>query len=103
MLKRHEDGLLQRIDTIAWRGFAFVEWWELNAWYGKDRIGKAIWRDLRRRFDEAAEDETARLYIYEVQNGVLFVHSDGLKEVTSNGLVPLLGNATEDAPEADDD
>ncbi len=40
MLKRYEDALMQRFDAVAYKGFAFIEWWELNAWYDMDRISK---------------------------------------------------------------
>jgi hypothetical protein len=82
MLKRLEDALGQRIDAVALKGFAFIEWWELNHWYGVERIGKNVWRDLRDRFDEAADDKTAELYIYEADSGLLLVHSDGLKTIS---------------------
>ena len=74
MLKRLEDALLQRIDAVAWRGFAFVEWWELNQWYGAERIGKSVWRDLRDRFADAA-DEGAQLMFCESPNGIMLLNS----------------------------
>lgn len=99
MLKRHEDALAERIDAVAWRGYAFIEWWELNAWYGKDRIGRNVWRDLRVRFDEAVSDEKMTLYIYQAQHGVMLVHSDNLRHATLEGLKEM-EHATEKADAA---
>jgi len=86
MLKRHEDALAQRIDTVAWKGFSFIEWWELKSWYEKDRIGKGIWRDLYDRFKEIADDNEAELYLYQSDSGVMLLHSDGLNKIPSTGV-----------------
>lgn len=84
MIRTHEYALSRRIDELAWKGFCFIEWWELQLWYGAERIGKTVWHDLKDRFDEAAEDSSAELYIYEFtgSSGVLLIHSDGLKTIT---------------------
>jgi len=81
MLKRHEDALMQRFDAVTNLGYSFIELWELYLWYGRDRIGKAVWRDLRDRFDEtaAASDE---LWIYSADTGVMLIHSDGLQKIS---------------------
>jgi len=90
MLKRHEDTLTRRIEEVVWEGYAFIEEWELRSWYEKARINKIIWRDLLDRFDALAEDETAKLYVYESSHGYMLIHSDGLSRVTSKkGLEPL--------------
>lgn len=82
MLKHHEDALKHHIDAVAWKGFSFVEWWQLKAWYGLERLSKNVWRDLRDRFDEAAEDNTAELWIYEAETGIMLIHSDGLQKIS---------------------
>jgi len=81
MLKRHEGDLARRIDTVAWLGFALIQYRELYAWYGVERLGRSVWRDPRDRFDEAAEDATAKLFIYESENGLMLIHSDGLEPI----------------------
>lgn len=86
MLKRHEDALAQRIDTVAWKGFSFIEWWELKSWYEKDRIGKGVWRDLYDRFKEIADDNEAELYLYQSDSGVMLLHSDGLNKIPPTGV-----------------
>lgn len=85
MLKRYEDSLSQRIDSVAWKGFSFIEWWELKSWYNKDRIGKGVWRDLYDRFKEIADDK-AELYLYQADSGVMLIHSDGLNKIPSTGI-----------------
>jgi len=82
MIKRHEDALAQRFDAVVDKGFAFIEWWELYRWYGLERISKAVWRDLRDRFVEAADDKSAELWVYEATNGIMLIHSDDLKKVS---------------------
>ena len=72
---------MQRIDAVARRGFAFVEWWELNSWYGVERISKNVWRDLRDRFAEAADDE-AELQFCEAPHGVMLINSLKLRAVS---------------------
>ena len=86
MLRRLEDALLQRIDAVAWRGFAFVEWWELNSWYGVERISKNVWRDLRDRFAEAADDGD-ELHLCEVANGVMLLNASKVKSVADRAGV----------------
>jgi hypothetical protein len=84
--KRYDDALMERIDAVAWKGFSFIEWWELNAWYDAQRIGRKVWRDIKERFDEAVDgDENAKdieLWIYEAESGIMLIHSDELKKVT---------------------
>ena len=82
VLKRMEDALLQRIDAVAWRGFAFVETWELNAWYGAERIGKGVWRDLRDRFAEVAYEGSELLYC-DRPDGVLLLDSQKVRNISS--------------------
>ena len=72
---------MQRIDAVAWRGFAFIEWWELNSWYGAERIGKSVWRDLRDRFSEAADDGAELQYI-ERPDGVMLINSQGIRDIS---------------------
>ena len=86
MLKRFEDSLAQRIDSVAWKGFSFIEWWELKSWYEKDRIGKGVWRDIYYRFKSIADDDEAELYLYQSDSGVMLIHSDGLNRIPSTGI-----------------
>lgn len=86
MLKRFEDSLAQRIDAVAWKGFSFIEWWELKSWYEKDRIGKGVWRDIYDRFKSIADDDEAELYLYHSDSGVMLIHSDGLNRIPSTGI-----------------
>jgi len=72
---------MNRIEAVAWRGHGFIEWWELNSWYNAERISKSIWRDLRDRFDEIADDSTAELMFSETGNGIMLIHSKNLKKV----------------------
>jgi hypothetical protein len=81
MERRHEQDLMRRIDEVAWAGVSHIRWWELKAWYDKDRVGKTVWRDLKSRFDETADDSSAQLYIYEGVEGITLIHSDGLKRI----------------------
>jgi hypothetical protein len=82
MLRRHADILMHRIETLADKGFVFVEFRELTRWYDMARVTKSIWRDLKERFDEVTPDADTELYIYQTINGVLLIHSDGLKKIT---------------------
>ena len=82
MEKRHNDELMHRIDEVANLGVSAIKWWEIRLWYNRERIGKTIWRDLKARFDEAAEDSNAELWIYESEESVTLVHSDLLKPIT---------------------
>lgn len=81
MEKRHDHSLSQRIDQVAWLGVAEIKWWELNAWYNRERIGRSVWRDLKERFEDAADDPNAQLYIYESDESVVLIHSDRLSKI----------------------
>jgi hypothetical protein len=72
---------MQRIDAAAWRGFAFIEWWELNSWYGAERISKSVWRDLRDRFSETTDG--AELQYIERPDGVMLVNSRHIRSISA--------------------
>ena len=85
MQKRHQDALTQRIEEVVHRGHTRIEWWEIYLWYEAQRIGKGIWRDLKERFDEMADDDDATLWVYSSTDtkGVMLIHSDGLEEISA--------------------
>jgi len=82
MERHHDDALVRRIEEVTWTGISEIKWWELKAWYKKDRIGKTVWRDLNFRFEEATDNAGDELYVYESDDGVTLVHSDGLKKIS---------------------
>ena len=82
MLNRHQDALMQRIDTAVHKGVSYLEWWELYSWYGMERISKAVWRDIKSRFDEIVENEGAELSIIDNYAGIILVRTDKLKNIT---------------------
>jgi hypothetical protein len=52
-----QPGRLQSDDReqLPWAGVTTVQRWELQAWYGVQRINKNVWRDLKTQYDEAFE------------------------------------------------
>ena len=89
MLKRHEDALMCRFDAVTQLGWSRIQYWELYLWYGVERIGKKVWRDLQRRFDE---DNEGDLYIYDTsKQDILLIHNVGLVTIAQK-----LGEDAED-------
>ena len=80
MIKRHEDALMQCLEEIADNGFAQIEWVKLYRWYGMQRLGKSVWRDLRDRFTEiVAGGDEQHLWYQETGIGLVLVSSRRLK------------------------
>lgn len=88
MQKRHEDALMTRFDAVANLGWSHIENWELYLWYDAERIGRATWRDLQRRFNDECSGD---LYIYETAQGLLLINNDALMTVRKK-----LGESGED-------
>lgn len=89
MLRHHEAAFQGRIDELAERGVTFLKWWEIYLWFGAQRVGRTIWREIRQRFEEAEEQRGARtgqpviqgkLRIYQAEelDGFYLIHPLGL-------------------------
>jgi hypothetical protein len=84
MEKRHDDLLTARIEELAAKGWSFIHWWEAYLWSGQKKLGKNFWRDLDARFASAcAKRMPPDLYIYESSAGVLLIHGDELKLIST--------------------
>jgi hypothetical protein len=92
VLKRHEDELMRRLEQVADKGWTHMTWSEVYRWYNAKRIGKSFWRDLQDRYEELDEelekDDRGELYSYDDGNGVLLIHSNGLKSVANRLTAP---------------
>ena len=80
MQKRHQDALPQRLEVLAFKGFAFIEFWELRLWYEAERITKTVWQDVKARFDDVSNDES-ELSKYVAQSGILLIRADKIEDV----------------------
>lgn len=80
MEKRHDNTLTRRLEEVADRGSAYINWYEFYRWYGVERIGKRVYRDLLQRWREVREDESADLFLAEGCGGAfLFGVADSYK------------------------
>lgn len=92
MLKRHEDAIMERFDALTNVGWTSIHWWELNTWYGMQRLTKRVYRDLRDRFHEENEGE---LYIHMSHDALLLIHNRGF--FTMSEKLGEVSEADEDA------
>ncbi len=82
MIKRHEDSLMARIDALSWRGITEIEWWELSAWYGLERITKTVWRDIRDRFVELQAGDPGEIQLIDRPDRVILINTGWTKPIT---------------------
>ena len=76
MIRRHEDALMSHLEQVVDNGFTIINWVQLYRWYGMQRLGKSVWRDLRDRFSElVGDDNTNYLLCKETGSGLLLVGS----------------------------
>lgn len=75
MERRFVDALEFRFDQVEDRGFAEITGDELLRWYGRQRIGKGVWEDIKERWAERTDEP---LLVTETGKAYLFVWGQGL-------------------------
>lgn len=73
MIKRHEDQLWSRLDTLYANGTTSMSWGELYHWYNMERLRKGPWRDLKLRWEqllEEREEEYVDVQVAETSGGI---------------------------------
>lgn len=82
MIKRHEDALMARIDALSWRGITEIEWWELSAWYGLERITKTVWKDINVRFAEVQDGDDGEIELIDRPDKVILLNTGWTKPIS---------------------
>lgn len=83
MEKRHDNSLTRRLEEVADRGSAYINWYELYRWYGTKRIGRRTYQDLLGRWREVCEDNDADLYFADGCNGAFLIAVQGSYKLTA--------------------
>ncbi len=52
MEKRHMDTIQHRAEEFAQTGVTSFKRWELKSWFGAERIGKNVWRNISDNIQE---------------------------------------------------
>ena len=73
MLKRHDNILTSRLETVAIAGCAHILWHELYLWYGIQRITVTIYRDLEARWQELTSNKQGALMKADGSGGLFLV------------------------------
>lgn len=56
MNKRHESTFLTRLDRVFTHGVSEVHKGEMSLWFGKERITRAVWREIAAMWADIVED-----------------------------------------------
>jgi len=77
---RHTYELLNRLERVLDRGCAEITDRELRRWYGQERVGVTVWRDIYERWMELHPDPEAEASILTAGTGYgyIFMRGDGL-------------------------
>lgn len=77
---RHTYELLNRLEQVIDRGYAEITDKDLRRWYGQERIGVSVWRDIYERWMELHEDPQAEMVTLTAGtgHGYVFMRGDGL-------------------------
>lgn len=81
MIKRHEDALMARIEALSSRGYTEIEWWEINVWYGLERITKTVWRDISDRFAEMQNGADGAINLLERPDRIILLNTDWIRPI----------------------
>ncbi|MBN9466562.1 hypothetical protein [Brevundimonas sp.] len=84
MKKRHENGLNQLLEKVAYEGLAVVPKWQMALWYDQDRFTVGIRRDVRERWIELASElswiEEKPLHFVEIKTDIVLMHNPAFYE-----------------------
>ena len=75
------DTIIERAEEFAETGVTRFKRWELKAWFGAERIGKNVWRNLNENILDRKPDADVR--IFEIDNEFIFVDNSKINELTS--------------------
>lgn len=77
---RHTYELLNRLEQVLDRGFTEITDRELRRWYGQERIGVTVWRDIYERWMELHPDPMSEASVLTAGtgHGYIFARGDGL-------------------------
>lgn len=79
MLKRHADELSNRLDQVTIMGTAEIRKDELLLWFGLERLGKTVWRDISGQWADLVEDiDECSLLVAERNGTFVFIWGQGL-------------------------
>jgi hypothetical protein len=83
MERAHDDELQRYLEEAHYVGWCVIPDWKLYRWYHVERLGKAAWRDILRRWNELTrDDKTAgplEVYVEHWGPGYLFIHRPSAK------------------------
>jgi len=71
MEKRHMDTIIERSEEFGATGATRFKRWELKTWFGAERIGKNVWRNLNENILEKSPDSDVR--VFELDSEYIFV------------------------------
>ena len=81
MERRHEWALMNRIEEALLNGCAHITEKELKLWYGAQRLGISIWRDLRNRWHELGGAHAGEIKKIEGRDGIYILAADRIKSI----------------------
>jgi hypothetical protein len=73
MEKRHMDAIIERCEEFSVTGVTRFKRWELRSWFGAERLGKNVWRNLVENLEEKAPGTDVR--VFEVDNEFIVVNA----------------------------
>lgn len=80
MKRRHVNALDDLLEQVAFEGFASVEKWRLNRWYGQERFTVGIRRDVRERWSELSSElswiSTMKLKFADVKGQIILMQNE---------------------------
>jgi hypothetical protein len=71
MEKRHMDIIVQRAEEFAETGVTRLKRWELKSWFGAERLGKNVWRNIGEHLSEKRPG--ASIQVIEIDNEFIMV------------------------------
>lgn len=85
MERRHQDQLLNRLESGCFNGCAHITWEELYNWYKIQKIAAKTYRDLEERWQEISEGNKGVLMMVEGSGGIYIFAEESIKKVDSKG------------------
>jgi hypothetical protein len=87
MEKRFAAEIKSRFEQIEDFGFATLRSAELKRWYGRERLGKGVWRDIEDRWLEMEFE--VPLLVGIIETGWTLAWGKGLKAADDSWLRPV--------------
>jgi len=81
MEKRHMDTIALRAEEFAETGVTRFKRWELKSWFGAERLGKTIWRNIEEHLKERRPSAT--IQVFEIDNEFFMVDRSKIDNLDS--------------------